>query len=103
MPHNKPFSFPGLVREMQAVHGKKQTRFVILPVTKPTALGTQNSVSKTALISCFTQASISPSTSKACAILLYSSLTPECQDSSLRGREAVQLGMLKDALCFTQL
>lgn len=43
--HNKPFSFPGLVREMQAVHGKEQMRFVILPVTEPTALGTQNSVS----------------------------------------------------------
>lgn len=51
VPHNKPFSFPGLVREMQAVHGKEQMRFVILPATKPTAPGTQNNISSTRLSS----------------------------------------------------
>lgn len=101
--HNKPFSFPGLVREMQAVLGKEQTRFVILPVTDPKALEIQNSVSNAWLLSpVFPQASTSLVLERhvPCSLIL---LTFECQEPPLGFGEAAQLGMLKDAFCFTKL
>lgn len=103
VPHNKPFSFPGLVREMQAVHGKEQMRFVILPVTEPTALGTQNSVSN---VWCSSPVFLKPPSLTAlerhvpCSLIL---LVPECQEPPLSSREAAQLGTLKDVFCFTKL
>lgn len=105
VPHNKPFSFLGLVRETRAVRRKEQMRFVILPVTEPMALGTQNSVSNAWLSSPVFLKPPSLSALKKhvpCSLIL---LAPECvcQEPPLSFREAAQLGTLKDAFCFTKL